>query len=375
MLARYLREQRIRHWFGEQYADRFPLARTRPDFLVEAAGAHALCEVRALHCVRPRTSVVIGFDQYRAIRRAIHESGRQFRDYRGEPCVLVLHNIDDWEFRNRPLFVFGAMLDDAGFRTTAYSAGARGGREAAAQHNFRVRFPAGGRRLRPTSREPRNTTFSAIAVLEQHRVPSPAFQAEFSRRIASFARRIGRAPTVVERLDIRLAMNGTDGPPAELPARMGVTIYENPLARTPLARELFRGGCDSRYQFDLASGGVTRIFPEGHGSDAPADMAERIEAYGREVGRVFSPERVILFGSHAYGKPGPGSDVDLLVIFAGNGDQTGRSLDVRRRVPCEFAVDVLTRSVEQVRRRQRLGDTFLHEILTRGKVLYEAPGA
>ena len=30
----------------------------------------------------------------------------------------------------------------------------------------------------------------------------------------------------------------------------------------------------------------------------------------------FQPERIILFGSYAYGNPTPDSDVDLLVVFA-----------------------------------------------------------
>jgi len=42
---------------------------------------------------------------------------------------------------------------------------------------------------------------------------------------------------------------------------------------------------------------------------------EQIEEFGRRIGEQFKPERVILFGSYAYGTPTPDSDVDLLVIM------------------------------------------------------------
>ena len=46
----------------------------------------------------------------------------------------------------------------------------------------------------------------------------------------------------------------------------------------------------------------------------------QIRDYCAAVAREFRPEKIILFGSYAYGKPTPDSDVDLLVIlpFPGN---------------------------------------------------------
>jgi predicted nucleotidyltransferase len=46
-----------------------------------------------------------------------------------------------------------------------------------------------------------------------------------------------------------------------------------------------------------------------------------IEEVAERIVREFNPERIILFGSHAYGTPGPDSDVDLLVVlpFEGKG--------------------------------------------------------
>ena len=40
-----------------------------------------------------------------------------------------------------------------------------------------------------------------------------------------------------------------------------------------------------------------------------------IRRYVRAVAERFQPERVILFGSYAYGQPNADSDVDLLVVM------------------------------------------------------------
>jgi predicted nucleotidyltransferase len=43
-------------------------------------------------------------------------------------------------------------------------------------------------------------------------------------------------------------------------------------------------------------------------------MAE-IRRFARRVAERFQPEKIILFGSHAYGTPHADSDVDILVIW------------------------------------------------------------
>ena len=54
---------------------------------------------------------------------------------------------------------------------------------------------------------------------------------------------------------------------------------------------------------------------------------------GDNIARAFKPERIILFGPHAYGKPGPDSDVDILVImpFWGSNADTPFPAETRHR--------------------------------------------
>jgi len=84
------------------------------------------------------------------------------------------------------------------------------------------------------------------------------------------------------------------------------------------------------------------------------------------------PEKVILFGSYAYGTPSPHSDVDLLVIMKTRASLKERSWAVSRLLlPRPFPVDILVKTPREIEKSLKTGDFFLQEILTRGKVLYD----
>ena len=84
------------------------------------------------------------------------------------------------------------------------------------------------------------------------------------------------------------------------------------------------------------------------------------------------PEKIILFGSYAYGLPNPHSDVDLLVIMKTRASLKERSWSVSRLLlPRPFPVDILVKTPKEVEKALEAGDFFLKEILTRGKVLYD----
>jgi predicted nucleotidyltransferase len=92
----------------------------------------------------------------------------------------------------------------------------------------------------------------------------------------------------------------------------------------------------------------------------------------QKIVRELSPEKVILFGSYAYGNPNPHSDVDLLVIMNTDKSHKERSWAVSRLLlPRPFPVDILVKTPGEVVEALESGDFFLEEILSRGKVLYE----
>jgi len=97
-------------------------------------------------------------------------------------------------------------------------------------------------------------------------------------------------------------------------------------------------------------------------------MVERLK-------RVYQPNKIVLFGSYAYGQPDRDSDIDLLIIK----DTPDRPIDRRvavsrivfdpkRLVPFE----PLVLTPQELQERLASGDLFLEEILTKGEVLYEA---
>jgi predicted nucleotidyltransferase len=85
-----------------------------------------------------------------------------------------------------------------------------------------------------------------------------------------------------------------------------------------------------------------------------------------------NPEKIILFGSYAYGKPTPHSDVDLLVVLKTTESPKERSWRVSRLLlPRPFPVDILVKTPREIEKALKSGDFFMQEIITRGKVLYE----
>src|SRR5258707_806370 len=95
----------------------------------------------------------------------------------------------------------------------------------------------------------------------------------------------------------------------------------------------------------------------------------QIRAFSKAVVREFRPQKIILFGSYAYGKPMDDSDVDLLIIMPFNRKQGRKSLEIRQRIPADFPMDLIVRTPEFIAQRLKWRDCFTQEILSKGKVL------
>jgi predicted nucleotidyltransferase len=97
-----------------------------------------------------------------------------------------------------------------------------------------------------------------------------------------------------------------------------------------------------------------------------------IRAIARHIAKRFSPEKIILFGSHAYGNPTAWSDVDLLVIMDTPDGELAAIKEVAESLPdLSFRVDIIVRSGDVLEKRIKLGDWFLRDVTHKGKVLYE----
>lgn len=86
----------------------------------------------------------------------------------------------------------------------------------------------------------------------------------------------------------------------------------------------------------------------------------------------FQPERIILFGSHAWGTPTEDSDLDLLVIVPQSSERPTRR--AARAYRClrglTIPAEILVKTRAEVERYQTVRASLESEILERGKVLY-----
>ncbi len=104
----------------------------------------------------------------------------------------------------------------------------------------------------------------------------------------------------------------------------------------------------------------------------PPITRQLIKEITRRIVLKIKPEKIILFGSYAYGKAKKDSDLDLFII-----KKTRLSVSERfgmisdclypRMIPMDFIV----KNPQEIKIRLNSLDPFLKEILTRGKVLYE----
>ncbi|MBU0704629.1 MAG: nucleotidyltransferase domain-containing protein [Chloroflexi bacterium] len=97
-----------------------------------------------------------------------------------------------------------------------------------------------------------------------------------------------------------------------------------------------------------------------------------IRVVAQRIAKEFQPEKIILFGSYAYGRPKPESDVDLLVVMDTPLRSRQQRLEISRALsPRPFPLDIIIRTPKQLEDRIAMGDFFLLKVVTRGKVLYE----
>ncbi len=105
-------------------------------------------------------------------------------------------------------------------------------------------------------------------------------------------------------------------------------------------------------------------------------IEKKIREVADKIVADFQPEKIILFGSYAWGTPHEDSDVDLLVVKASLVPRREREYELRRILfPSPFAFDVLVYTPEELQKSIRENkNLFIEDIVRNGKVLYEKPG-
>jgi predicted nucleotidyltransferase len=103
------------------------------------------------------------------------------------------------------------------------------------------------------------------------------------------------------------------------------------------------------------------------GKDIPMPL---IRDFARQVAERFRPDKIILFGSYAYGTPHDDSDVDILVVMPAR-SQLSMAARIAIAIDPPFPLDIIVRTPEQMKWRLEEHESFLTEITTKGIILYE----
>ena len=103
------------------------------------------------------------------------------------------------------------------------------------------------------------------------------------------------------------------------------------------------------------------------GADIPMPVIRR---FAREVADRFQPDKIILFGSYAYGTPHADSDVDILVVMPAR-NQLDQAVKIELACDPPFPLDIIVRTPHNMKWRLAEGDSFLGEVVSKGKILYE----
>ncbi len=99
---------------------------------------------------------------------------------------------------------------------------------------------------------------------------------------------------------------------------------------------------------------------------------ELIEQLVEKIKLHYKPEKVILFGSYAWGNPKEHSDLDMLIIKETNKSEIERMIEVSKLlIPREIAIDIIVKTPKEIKERLEIKDTFIIEILTKGRAIYE----
>ncbi len=106
--------------------------------------------------------------------------------------------------------------------------------------------------------------------------------------------------------------------------------------------------------------------------ESSKETQRKIDKVVQQIIEWFHPEKIILFGSHAQGTPGPDSDVDLLVVMRLEGSCRKKATEIDLALADrEIPLDLIVITPEQFERdRDRIG-TVVRPAVREGKVVYE----
>ncbi|MFH0771304.1 MAG: nucleotidyltransferase domain-containing protein [Candidatus Omnitrophota bacterium] len=115
------------------------------------------------------------------------------------------------------------------------------------------------------------------------------------------------------------------------------------------------------------------LIKEGKPMQNNLNARAMIRRMAKKIVQQYRPEKIILFGSYAWGRPNKHSDIDLFIIKKTNKRHIDRSVKIREILDEEngmFALDPIVYTPGETKKRLKMGDDFIKKIITQGELLY-----
>jgi len=97
-----------------------------------------------------------------------------------------------------------------------------------------------------------------------------------------------------------------------------------------------------------------------------------IDDVKNHIVEAVDPDKIILFGSYAYGKPSKDSDLDILVIMKSNLPRYKRSVPIYKALAgMLIPKDIIVYTPKEVEEWDNVPQSFITTAVSRGKKIYE----
>ncbi|MBA4320750.1 MAG: nucleotidyltransferase domain-containing protein [Flavobacterium sp.] len=99
-------------------------------------------------------------------------------------------------------------------------------------------------------------------------------------------------------------------------------------------------------------------------------LKKEIDKITKQIIRFYKPQKIVIFGSSATGKKT--GDIDMLIVKETKEILFGRMYKVKCIANSDKQFDPIVLTPGEVRQRLKMGDFFIKDILTKGKLVYES---
>lgn len=92
----------------------------------------------------------------------------------------------------------------------------------------------------------------------------------------------------------------------------------------------------------------------------------------RRLVQGMNPEKIFLFGSQAWGMPGPDSDVDLMIVVSESGQRPAKRAALAYKIlgGLGFSKDILVKTRAEFDKYKNIAASLESKILKKGVLLY-----